>query len=441
MREEAIGIVHRLQKAGFTAFFAGGCVRDILLKKEPHDIDIATSATPEEVQQLFKDKATGLIGKAFGVVRVRSAHHFFEVATFRTDIGSEGGRWPAAVRFSTPKEDALRRDFTINGIFYDPIADQIIDYVKGTEDIEKKIIRAIGDPKKRFEEDHLRMLRAIRFAVQLSFRIEENTWNAIRQSAQAISNISAERIREELDKIFCSPDPARGLDLLDQSNLLAVILPEIYRCHGVEQPKDFHPEGDVFQHIRLVLSHLSNPSLELVLSALFHDVGKPLTFTRDKEGNIHFYGHEIVGANIAENIMTRLRYSRDTIKKVVECVKNHMTFKDVPKMKKATVKKLILKPTFPIELELHRIDCLSSHGNLSIYNFLNQVKEAYSTEASLSPPKLITGYDLIAMGLQPGKKIGEILELVREAQLEEKISSRKEALLMAEELVRNESIK
>ncbi|TFE67234.1 CCA tRNA nucleotidyltransferase [Methylacidiphilum caldifontis] len=440
MREEAIRIVRILQKAGFIAFFAGGCVRDILLKKEPHDIDIATSATPDEIQNLFQEKATGLTGKSFGVIRVKSGAHFFEVATFRTDIGSEGGRWPQAIKFSTPEEDALRRDFTINGIFYDPLANKIIDYVGGKEDIEKKVIRAIGDPQKRFEEDHLRMLRAIRFAVSLGFEIEEKTWKAIQISAHNIIHISAERIREELDKIFTSSNPSRGLDLLDQSGLLYIILPEIYNLHGVEQPKEFHPEGDAFNHVRFLLSHLHHPSLELSLAALFHDVGKAVTFSRDTTGQIHFYGHEIVGAQITEKIMIRLRYSKDIIKKVVECVKNHMSFKDVPKMKKSTLKKLILRPTFPIELELHRIDCLSSHGNLSIYNFLNEIKGQYTAE-NLAPPKLITGYDLIALGIQPGKRVGEILELIREAQLEDKISSRTEALLMAEDLVRNEQVK
>ncbi|QSR87570.1 CCA tRNA nucleotidyltransferase [Candidatus Methylacidiphilum infernorum] len=440
MKEEAIQIVRILQNAGFTAFFAGGCVRDILLKKEPHDIDIATSATPDQVQSLFKEKASGLIGKSFGVIRVKSGAHFFEVATFRTDIGSQGGRWPKAVQFSTPREDALRRDFTINGIFYDPLSGTIIDYVGGSEDIEKKRIRAIGDPKIRFEEDHLRLLRAIRFAVRLGFSIEEKTWEAIQSSAHKITQISPERIREELDKIFTGPDPARGLELLDQSGLLRFILPEISNLHGVEQPKEFHPEGDVFNHVLLVLSHLHNPSLELALAALFHDVGKAVTFSRDNTGQIHFYGHETVGAQITEKIMTRLRYSKDIIKKVVECVRNHMSFKDVPRMKKSTLKKLILRPTFPIELELHRIDCLSSHGDLSIYNFLIKIKEQYSAE-SLSPPKLITGFDLLALGLKPGKKVGEILERIREAQLEDKISSRAEALLMAEDLIRNELVK
>lgn len=426
-------IVARLVKAGFTAYFAGGCVRDQLLGRFPKDIDIATDARPEEVQKLFP-KTTGLEGKCFGVVRVLEEGHTFEVATFREDLGYEDGRRPVSVRFATAQADALRRDFTINGLFYDPLREKVIDFVGGQADLHNRLIRAIGDPRARFSEDHLRLLRAIRLAANLGFDIENATWLAIREQAAAIKNIAPERIREELDRIWTGPEPARGLRLLDESGLLVHILPEVAALHGVEQPPQYHPEGDVFEHVCLMLSHLRQAPLELTLACLFHDIGKPLTARRDENGRIRFNEHETVGARLTADILRRLRYSREITEKVSSIVANHMTFKDVPHMRLSTLKKLMARPTFALELELHRIDCLSSHGDLSIYEFLIQ-KQSELSQSEIEPPRLITGWDLQAMGIPAGKELGRILAEIREAQLEGKIKDRSQALALAKELV------
>ena len=432
MNPHARDIVARLQQAGYTAYLAGGCVRDHLLGVEAKDYDVATSAKPEEVQRLFP-RVTNLTGKSFGVLRVMVDEEFFEVATFRQDGAYKDGRHPEEVRFATAEEDAQRRDFTINGLFFDPVADKLIDYVGGEADLRAKVIRAIGNPADRFAEDHLRLLRAIRFATRLNFKIEPKTWEAIRAAAPTIRTISAERIRDELNKIFSAAKPEVGLDLLDQSGLLPEVLPDIAAMHGVEQPPQYHPEGDVYEHVRLMLSKIQEPNLELALGVLFHDVGKKPTSKIDENGRIRFNEHESVGANMAEEIMTGLRYDNKTIQTVRELVQHHMQFKDVPKMRASTLKRMMARPTFPLELELHRIDCASSHGDLKHYDFLKHQLEIMSAE-EIDPPQLITGRDLIAMGLPPGKTFKRILEAIRVAQLEGTVQTRDEALKMAHRL-------
>jgi len=432
MNPRACDIVAQLQRAGYVAYLAGGCVRDHLLDIEAKDYDVATSARPEEVQRLFP-RVTDLTGKSFGVVRVMVGDEFYEVATFRQDGPYKDGRHPESVRFATAEEDAQRRDFTINGLFFDPVADRLIDYVGGEADLRAGIIRAIGNPLDRFTEDHLRLLRAIRFATRLIFKIEPKTWEAIRAEASMIRTVSAERIRDELNKIFSAAKPELGLDLLDQSGLLKEVLPDIAAMHGVEQPPQYHPEGDVYEHVRLMLSKIEQPNLDLALGVLFHDVGKKPTAKVDENGRIRFNEHESVGANMAEQIMTGLRYDNKSIQTVRELVQHHMQFKDVPRMRASTLKRMMSRPTFPLELELHRIDCASSHGDLSHYDFLKHQLETMSAE-EIDPPPLISGRDLLAMGLTPGKMVGRILDAVKEAQLEGTVQTRFEALDMARKL-------
>jgi poly(A) polymerase len=384
------------------------------------------------VQQLFP-RVTDVTGKSFGVVRILHGEESFEIATFRQDGPYRDGRRPESVRFATAEEDAQRRDFTINGLFFDPVAEKLIDYVGGEADLRAKIIRAIGRPADRFAEDQLRLLRAIRFATRLQFKIEPATWEAIRAGAASIRNISAERIRDELNKIFVASKPEKGLDLLDASGLLAEVLPDIAALHGVEQPPQFHPEGDVYQHVRLMLTKIEQPNLELALGVLLHDVGKKPTARTDEHGRIRFNEHETVGAAMSEQIMTGLRYDNKTIQTVRELVQHHMQFKDVPHMKPSTLKRMMARPTFPLELELHRIDCSSSHGDLKHYEFLKHQLETMSAE-EIDPPPLINGRDLLEMGLTPGRVVGRILEMIRVAQLEGTVETRAEALAMARKL-------
>jgi tRNA nucleotidyltransferase/poly(A) polymerase len=423
----AASIVRELQEHAYMAYFAGGCIRDALLDIPPKDIDIATSASPEQVQALFH--RTIPVGIQFGVVRVRVAEMEFEIATFRSDGIYLDGRRPSAIRFSTPEQDAARRDFTINGMFYDPLSEGVIDYVNGREDLAGKLVRAIGQPSGRFAEDRLRMLRALRFAAALGFEIEADTWSAIRAAAQEIAIISPERIRDELLKILVNPNRLRGFDLLDQSGLLAVILPEIEALKGCEQPEQFHPEGDVFVHTRLMLSLLApEASRPQVLAVLLHDIGKPRVRSFDPiDQRIRFNGHDRVGAEMTEKVMTRLRFPRHEIDLVVDAVSNHMVFKDVRQMRPAKLRRFMARPHFGIELELHRIDCAGSHGDLENYHFLIN-KESEFAQEPLIPARLVRGDDLIAMGLTPGPRIGELLEAVQTAQLEGEIKTRAEAL-------------
>jgi poly(A) polymerase len=433
MNRHARDVVARLQRAGFTAYLAGGCVRDHLLGIEAKDCDVATSATPEEVQQLFAGRVTDLVGKSFGVVRVMEGPEQFEIAMFRQDGAYVDGRHPATVTPATPEEDAQRRDFTINGMFFDPVADRLIDFVGGEADLRAGVLRAIGEPEHRFREDHLRLLRAIRFAARFGFQIEPKTWEAIRAGAEMIRTVSAERVRDEINRIFTVDKPERGLDLLDQSGLLALVLPDIAALHGVEQPPQFHPEGDVFVHTRLMLTKIQSPDLDLALGVLFHDVGKKPTAKTDENGRIRFNEHESVGADMAEKIMTGLRYDNKTIHNVKELVRHHMQFKDVHHMKTSTLKKMMQRATFLKELELHRIDCESSHGDLKHWEYLKHELETMTPE-QINPPSLISGHDLKKMGILPGKQMGRILEAVKNAQLEGVVQTRHEALAYARKL-------
>ena len=426
MESTARETVSRLRAAGHIAYFAGGCVRDLVRGQRPKDIDIATGARPEEVQKIFA--RTYAVGAHFGVIVVLENGFQFEVATFRSDGAYLDGRRPADVHFSSPEEDACRRDFTINGMFFDPPNDAVIDFVGGREDLAAHVVRAIGDPAQRFAEDRLRLLRAVRFATVLGFEIEPATWEAVVRAAATINEISAERIREELVRIFLSPSRARGWDLLDASGLMKQILPELEAMKGCQQPPQFHPEGDVFRHTRLMLELLPNDaSLPLVFSVLFHDIGKPPTASVDETGRIRFSGHDRVGAEMTEAIMQRLRFSRAEIDATVEAVRQHMVFKDVPNMRVAKLKRFMARPNFLDELELHRVDCVSSHGMLDNYEFLNRKQEEFAHEPIIPPP-LVRGEDLIAMGLKPGPQFGQILEAVETRQLEGALHGREEAL-------------
>ena len=427
MEPVARKIVERLQKEGFTAFYAGGCVRDMLLGATPVDYDIATSARPEQVQALFP--RTVAVGVHFGVVCVLEFGMEFQVATFRADGVYIDGRHPDSVTFSSPELDAQRRDFTVNGMFFDPVRNEIIDYVNGRADLDAKILRAIGRPADRFAEDRLRMLRAVRFATTLGYEIEPETWRALADEAARIHAVSAERIREELVRLFLSPNRLRGFDLLDASGLMAEILPEISALKGCEQPAQFHPEGDVFVHTRLMVGLLPpRVSVPLVFSVLLHDIGKPATFIyHDEEKRIRFSGHDKVGAEMALKIMERLRFSRAEIEATVEAVDQHMVFKDVQKMRVSRLKRFMSRPTFADELILHRVDCESSHGMLDNFEFLSGKLEEFANEP-LIPPPLVTGDDLIALGLKPGPRIGKILRAVQTGQLEGTLTSREDAL-------------
>jgi poly(A) polymerase len=426
MEAQATEIVRRLRTAGFSAYFAGGCVRDQLLGKEPVDYDIATDATPDEVQKLFP--RTIPVGVQFGVILVIVDGEEYQVATFRSDGAYIDGRHPEGVVFTTAEGDAQRRDFTINGLFYDPIEQKVMDYVEGQRDLAARLIRAIGDPQERFQEDRLRVLRGVRFGATLDFQIEEATWEAIRARAATIHDVSAERIREELVKIFLSPSRVRGFDLLDASGLLHEILPEVSGLKGCEQPPEFHPEGDVFVHTRLMLSLLPEKvSAPLVFAVLFHDIGKPPTMQVDATGRIRFNGHESVSARMTEQIMRRLRFSNEDIEATMAMVQYHMAFKDVKNMRVARLKRFMARPTFEDELELHRVDCLGSHGLLDNYVFLQAKREEFASEP-LIPPPLITGHDLIALGWKPGPHFKEVLEAVETRQLEGQLTTRDEAM-------------
>jgi len=435
MEATATRLVERLRAAGHEALFAGGCVRDRLLGKEAHDIDIATSARPEEIQKLFP--RTVAVGAQFGVIVVLEDGGEFQVATFRSDGAYRDGRHPESVAFTNAEGDARRRDFTVNGLFFDPLTHQILDFVGGEADLRAGILRSIGDPHARFAEDKLRLIRCVRFAASLGFEIEAETWRALVERAPEITAVSAERIRDELVKIFSHPSRVRGFDLLDQSGLLAILLPEVEALKGCEQPPDFHPEGDVFVHTRLMLSLLPEQvSTPLVFSVLFHDIGKPPTFLIDETGRIRFNGHESISASMTEKIFARLRFSNAETEATVVGVKNHMTFKDVQNMRVATLKRFLARPTIDDELELHRVDCQGSHGLLDNYDFLLRKREEFSNEP-LIPPPLITGRDLIAAGLQPGPHFKKLLDSTQALQLEGGLKTREDALAwLREELAR-----
>ena len=427
MRHAAEKVLHNLADAGYRALFAGGCVRDLEHGAEPKDYDIATDATPEQILELFPKGNT--VGAHFGVVLVKEGGFDFEIATFRREGPYTDKRRPDHVEFTTPEEDARRRDFTINGMFFDPIANEVIDYVGGMPDLKAGVIRAIGDPVERFEEDYLRMLRAVRFATVLDFEIEPHTWSALCIRAPHVTEISPERIRDELDKIWLSARRVKGFDLLAESNLMQAILPEIMTLRGCEQPPQFHPEGDVYVHTRLMLELLPDDvNLTTVLSVLFHDIGKPGTYHYDADNDrIRFNAHDKVGAEMTIEIMKRLRYPNYRIDEVHAVVLNHMVFKDVQEMRTAKLKRFMARPTFEEEMELHRVDCASSHGMLDNYTFLRDKAEEFAAEPIIPPP-LVTGHDLIERGWKPGPDMGSVLTEIQDLQLEGKLTSKNEAL-------------
>jgi putative nucleotidyltransferase with HDIG domain len=441
VKEFATSIVRTLREHGFQAYLVGGCVRDLLLRRQPADYDIATDALPQQVMQLFPE--TFAIGVQFGVVLVPlpsgngedardqsgfGHHGSVEVATFRSDLGYSDGRHPDEVRFSkSPQIDVQRRDFTINGLLLDPISGEVLDFVGGRKDLEAGLIRAIGDAKGRFAEDKLRMLRALRFAARFQYNIEHQTWAAIRSGAPEIRQVSRERVRDELTKILIEGEAAHGFRLLSESGLLREVLPEVEAMKGVEQPPEFHPEGDVFIHTMLLLEDLPRPCPPtLAWGALLHDVGKPPTF-RVAPDRIRFDGHVDVGVKMAEEICRRLRFSNHDTEQIMALVKNHMRFAQVMQMKESTFKKFVRLPRFDEHLELHRLDCRASHRNLASYEFTREKMLTMPPEA-IRPKPLLSGDDLIAEGYQPGPRFKQILAAVEDAQLEGQLGSAGEAL-------------
>lgn len=437
-REAALELARRLAAAGHEALFAGGCVRDALLGRPPQDYDIATSATPAEVIALFP--GANKVGAHFGVVIAKHAGHHVEVATFRTDGSYKDGRRPESVTFSTPAEDARRRDFTINGLFERPETGAIVDHVGGRDDVDAKILRAIGEPRERFREDALRLLRCVRFSTTLGFAIEPATLVAVTENADLLAKISPERIRDEFSKILRSPRRAVGLDLLVSTGLIRHVVPEVLALIGCEQPPEWHPEGDVYTHTRIMLGMLAaDPPLELCLAVLLHDIAKPPTQTFDEAADrIRFNGHDAMGAEMAEIILRRLRYPNHVVDAVVAMVGRHMQFMNVQRMRTAKLKRFMAPATFEQEMELHRVDCASSNGFTDNYEFL-QAKEAEFAAQPLIPPPLVTGRDLIAMGHPPGPGFKDILEAVQTEQLEGRLLDRGPALRFVEDLLASRS--
>lgn len=423
LRELATEIVRKLAAAGHVALFVGGCVRDQVMGLEPHDYDIATSAPPQAVKALFEK--TIPVGEQFGVVLVVLRGHQFQVATFRSETDYSDGRHPDEVRFADARADVLRRDFTINGLLYDPLADRLIDYVGGREAIREGVIRTIGEPLKRFGEDRLRLLRAVRFAARFNYRIEPQTWRALVALASQVTQVSAERIREELECMLLNPHPDRALELLEQSGLLRAILPEVADLKGLPQPPRFHPEGDAFTHTRLMLRQMCNPSIELAMAVLLHDVGKPPTMhVRER---IRFDRHDAVGAQIARAVCQRLRFSNVQTRRIMEMVQEHMRFLSVRQMRPVRLKAFLSMENIEEHLELHRLDCVASHGDLSTYEFCREKLKELTAE-DLKPRPLLGGCDLIELGLKPGPVFTRILNAVREKQLDGELHSREEAL-------------
>jgi poly(A) polymerase len=423
-REKAVAVIERLKQAGYEAYFAGGSVRDMLLGRDPDDYDIATSARPEDIQKIFP--RTLEVGAQFGVVLVLSEGDAFEVATFRYDGPYLDGRRPSEVRYAGLEEDIRRRDFTVNGLMYDPLEDRLIDLIGGRDDLARRRIRAIGDARARFQEDRLRMIRAARFSASLGFDIEPETLDAIGAEASHITQVSSERIGEEVTRILTEGGARRGFEIMDATGLLPLILPEISAMHGVEQSPDYHPEGDVFVHTMLVLEQLVEPTESVAYGALLHDVGKPVTAGRNEQ-RITFYGHTEQGAEMAVAILKRLKRSRSVWERVAYLVKNHLRHVQAPKMRVSTLKRFLGEPGIDELLEVTRLDALASNGDLQYYDFCRQ-KMAELKHEEIHPPPLVTGKDLIALGLEPGPMFHVILDRVKEAQLEGELRDRQQAL-------------
>ena len=423
MREAAIDIVHRLRAAGFEAYLVGGCVRDALLGREPHDWDVATAATPDAAAPLFE--AVQEVGRQFGVLRVQSGDAWIEVATFRTEGPYGDGRHPDAVRYATAREDAERRDFTVNALFLDPDSGKILDFVGGLSDLESRLVRAVGDPQARFAEDALRLLRAVRFACRLDFAIEPATWSAVCREAARLRTTSAERVRDEFLAILTGAAPRRGLELLLEAGLLQEFAPEVAALRGVGQGVRHHPEGDVWEHTLRMFAHATRPSPTLALGILLHDVGKPAVRT-ETDGEVRFHGHVEAGLEIASRVLERLRVPNRVSEGVLALVGQHMRFLDAGRMKRSTLRRFLLQEHFDDLLELHRLDALGSRGDLASYELCRAERAAVERDPPQVRP-LLSGHDLMALGYAPGPRLGEILTRLVDAQLEGEVGDRETA--------------
>ena len=460
-RKIAKRIVHRLQKTGFLAFFVGGCVRDFLMNIQPRDYDIATSAQPNEVMQLFSETID--IGEKFGVIQVMEGEQSFAVATFRSDGNYDDGRHPTEVRYSLdPKLDVQRRDFTINGLYYDPLTQNLFDFVGGQQDIQSQIIRTIGSPEERFKEDKLRLIRAIRFSAQFGYALETKTRSAILKQAPNIIEVSPERIHDELVKILTEGYSELAINALNENQLLAHILPDVAALRGIEQPPQFHPEGDVWTHTMKLLKLMDQtkisrgiikssgkpvsnsnvvkntvqktelkkieispyPSMTLAMATLLHDIGKPKTY--EKKDRIRFNGHAKLGAEMALEICQQLRFSKRQQKLITELIRDHLKFKDLAQMRPSTLRRFLGQEGFSEHLELHRLDCLGSHGNLDNWKLANHSLSNLQPE-EIHPPVLLTGKDLIEMGYLPGPVFKEILNSLKNAQFENELKTSQQA--------------
>jgi len=425
----ALHVIRSLRAAGHTAYLAGGCVRDSLLGRAPKDYDVATSARPEQVQALFA--RTEAVGAAFGVVLVLEQGQAVEVATFRDDGEYSDGRRPDEVRFSTPERDAQRRDFTINGMFQDPESGQVLDFVGGSADLDARLLRAIGEPERRFQEDRLRVLRAVRFAAELGFALEPRTAAAVKAFAPKLQGLAWERVASELTRLLLCPGRARGLKLLSELGLAEALLPELLAMQGCQQPPQFHPEGDVWVHTLLALEALKEPSPALAWATLLHDIGKPACFSQEPGDRIRFNRHEAVGADLAEAVCKRLRLSQELSLGICTLVRDHLLVGHADRLREAKLKRLLRRPDLAELLELHRVDCLASHGDLSMQAFCKAKMaefEAQGREASLLPKPLLNGHDLIQLGMKPGPRFSRILESLEDEQLEGRVKDRETAL-------------
>jgi poly(A) polymerase len=423
-KEKAQAVVRRLRAEGYESYLAGGCVRDMLLGQEPRDYDITTGAKPDEISRIFPD--TIPVGAQFGVMLVVIDGTPLEVATFRRDGPYLDGRHPSHVGYGSLREDVLRRDFTINGMVYDPVEDRVLDFVGGEKDLQARIVRAIGEPRARFQEDRLRMIRAVRFAASLGFSIEENTLAAIRELASTITLVSWERIGDEITRILTEGGARAGFELLDATGLLDVVLPEMTAMKGVEQTPDYHPEGDVFAHTLLLLGQLHEPTETLAYGCLLHDVAKPVCI-RKEGGRITFYGHMERGAEMAETILKRLKRSRQTWERVAYLVRSHLRHTQAPNMRLSTLKRFLAEDGIEELLELTRIDAMAANGDLTHYHFCKE-KRAELKDEEIHPEPLVRGRDLIALGLPPGPLFGQILAQIEEAQLGGELQTREQAL-------------
>jgi len=428
-RELANSVCETLLQRGHQAFLVGGCVRDLLLGRQPADYDVTTDAIPDRVSELFPDSIA--VGARFGVILVLRDGAKVEVATFRRDVGYSDGRHPDGVVYAaTPEDDVSRRDFTINGLLMRHDSGQVLDFVGGQADLRDRIVRAIGDPVRRFAEDKLRMLRAVRFTARFAYQIEPDTFAAMQRGAPEIHAVSAERIHEELTKLLAEGAARRGFELLDESGLLEEILPEVSAMKGVEQPPEYHPEGDVWMHTRIMLEALpAGVSSTLAWGVLLHDVGKPFTFRPASEtgDRIRFDSHVEVGVRIAGEICRRLKFSRDETEQVQALVRNHMKFKDVSQMRTSTLKRFVRLPAFEEHLELHRLDCQASHGHLDAYEAIRSFLVETPPE-QVRPARLLTGDDLHEMGYSPGPAYQRILGALEEGQLEGSLLTREQAI-------------